>query len=117
MRPLTNRDQTSALPLKKNWTHSHEKPSDENDIEEVVPVKSEPRVVPSSRELVHSTPYNYPAEPDIHTVAAVDDGSYAEYENYEQYEQYEDYPIQIHEDTFDGNKGENINTTQGIASK
>ena len=69
------------------------------EIEEIVPVKTEPRDLPTTPVLPQTAPVEdlYPPHPDNNTLAPVDDEALAyQEESYEDYGQYEDQQYAVH---------------------
>ena len=128
-KPQGMRDSIHSLPGKSTWAATSRpsqslniaNPAEANDdIQEVVPVKSEPRDVPTPTHQVASLPTQHTYHPSpaqashSHAVAAADDASYDyQAEVYDDYDQYEaDQQVYgAHGDeeaAFDGNKGEEL---------
>jgi len=106
-KPQTLRDQTS-LPGKKSWAHNQSiERLEDDDIQEVVAFKVEPKEVAPTIHQITSNPnhqnqnYNSLVNNSSQVVAAVED---YQTEGYEDYEQYEDYSEHGLEATYDGNK-------------
>jgi hypothetical protein len=104
-----------SQPVKQTWTASSSKvniltPEEDDDIQELVPVKPEPiDLPPSSQHHVTSLPthQNYTLSPHqaSHVVAAADDSSY-DYQEEGYDDQYYEADQGTIEANYDGNKGE-----------